>query len=300
TVVVGAAVGEQGARDRIVAQVEEFVAPEVAQQIAQIIDSARRPAASVLAAIVGGVTVVIGAAGLFGQIQGALNTIWDAPKEQGFSIRRLLLKRLPTFLMVALGGALLVALLILSALLAGFGATLQAVAPELAVMASLANLLIPFLAAALMAAAIFRILPDVAIPWRDVWVGAVVTAALFSIGRLIVGWYLGQASPASVYGAAGSLVVLLVWVYYSFQIFLVGAVFTYAYAERRRTRATPTTDPPAALAPHAADAVTVAPAARGRSRALGGVALIVGLVIAGIISLLAERRSTGAGDRSPS
>jgi membrane protein len=176
---------------------------------------------------------VLAASGVFGQLQHALNDIWDVKPRPGRGVRGLLFARVRAFSMLLLIGVLLVASL-------GVGAAVTALAEQVGRLvpggfgtARVADVLTSFAVTALLFALLFKVLPDLAIRWSDVAVGAAVSALLFAVGRLGIAWYLGRASGTSVYGAAGSLVVLLLWIYYSSQLLFFGAEFTQVFASTR-------------------------------------------------------------------
>jgi membrane protein len=193
---------------------------------------------SIVAQVIGWVTFVLGAAGVFASLQDALNTIWHAepPKVPLWNAVR---DRIASIGMLLVIGFLLLVTTAINAAIA-YVSTYVARAlpfPGAGWVFGLVNVLISLVLIALLFALMFKYLPDTAIAWRDVWTGALVTAAAFVIGQTIIGFYLGRAGVASAYGAAGSLLVLLLWIYYSSMILLFGAEFTHVYAERRGSRA---------------------------------------------------------------
>jgi membrane protein len=193
---------------------------------------------SIVAQVIGWVTFVLGAAGVFASLQDALNTIWHAepPKLPLWNAVR---DRIASIGMLLVIGFLLLVTTAINAAIA-YVSTYVAHAlpfPGAGWVFGLVNVLISLVLIALLFALMFKYLPDTAITWRDVWTGALVTAAAFVIGQTIIGFYLGRAGVASAYGAAGSLLVLLLWIYYSSMILLFGAEFTHVYAERRGSRA---------------------------------------------------------------
>jgi membrane protein len=174
----------------------------------------------------------LGASGVFGQLQDALNTIWGVKAKPAQGIWGFLRSRFLSFAMVAGVCFLLLVSLAIEALLKGFSHYIQSVLPGGIVIALSVYLIFDFAVVVLLFALIFKSLPDVKIQWRDVWIGAVMTAILFGIGKWLLGFYLGSGAAASAYGAASSLITLLLWVYYSSQILLFGAEFTQVYAAR--------------------------------------------------------------------
>jgi len=232
--VAGLVFGQEAASGRIVAEMRGLMGPEGARAIQTMIERAAwHPDSSWLAAALGLGTIVLGASGAFGQLQYALNEIWnvEAPPSQGFA--RLLRTRLVSFSMVLVLGFLLLVALVLSAaisaldeLAGGYGEALQPLLSALELVGSFTLITALF-------AALFKFLPDTEVRWSDVWVGAAVTSLLFVAGKTAIGLYLGNSGVASVYGAASSLAVILVWVYYSAQILFLGAEFTQVFARRR-------------------------------------------------------------------
>jgi membrane protein len=180
------------------------------------------------------VTLILTASGAFGEMQSALNVIWKA-KPTGTTFSRLLKARLISLGLVAALGFLLIVSLVVSAALSAFGNELNAILPFGRAILSTINLVVSFVLITVLFAAIYKILPDRPLAWRDVILGAVVTTALFTAGKSLIAMYIGSTVTVSSYGAAGALIALLLWVYYSAQIFLLGAEFTKAYANSRDT-----------------------------------------------------------------
>ncbi len=224
--------GEDAARGQIVGQIQGLLGPEGAEAIESMIANANRTEGGIVATLVGLVTLLFGASGVFGQLQDALNTIWEVAPKPGQGIVNFIRTRFLSFGMVLVIGFLLLVSLVLSALLAGIGTYVEGVAPGLTILWEALNFVISFGIITCLFALIYKVLPDVRIAWGDVWVGAAVTSLLFTIGRTLIGIYLGSAAVGSAYGAAGSLVVVLLWVFYSAQILLFGAEFTQVYAHR--------------------------------------------------------------------
>jgi membrane protein len=230
--VAGLAFGREAATDQIVGQIRGMVGQEGAEVIQTILQNASKTSTGIVATIVGVVTLLIGASGAFGQLQDSLNTIWEVKPKAGRGVKGMLRDRFLSFSLVLVIGFLLLVSLVLSAVLAGVGKYLSDALPMPSFVLQAVNFAISFAVTTLLFALIFKVLPDAYIRWRDVWVGAAVTALLFSIGRFLIGLYLGRSSVGSAYGAAGSLVVLLLWVYYSSQVLFLGAEFTQVYANR--------------------------------------------------------------------
>jgi membrane protein len=233
--VVGLVIGQREAQGQIVAQIAGYVGEESAGFIEGILEQMSQPRNSTLATLIGIITLLLGATGVFGELQASLNQIWDVPPkkvsaQQG--IRALLFNRVLSFGMVLAVGFLLLVSLIISTAVTATSTWLIGDRIGMAIISQGLNFLLGFAVITLMFALIFKFLPDTKIHWRDVWPGAALTAVLFSVGRLLISFYLSQSSTASVYGAAGSLVVLLLWVYYSAQILFFGAEFTQVYSRR--------------------------------------------------------------------
>jgi membrane protein len=218
------------ARERVLAQMQDLAGPDGAQMIETMLESTRPGKGGGFATLLGVVALLFGATGVFVQLQNALNTIWNVVPKPGRGIRGFLATRLLSFGVVLVIGFLLLVSLILSALLSALDTLTSGVTPLTQFLFQVLNLIVSVGIITLLFAMIFRYLPDVEIAWRDVWVGAAITAVLFTLGKWAIGVYLGNISTASTYGAAGSLVVLLLWVYYSAQILFFGAEFTQVYA----------------------------------------------------------------------
>ena len=228
--IAGLALGSEAAQGQIVAQLRGLLGQQGAQLIQGMIESASKPAAGIWATVVGLITLLLGATGVFGELQSALNTIWNVKPKPQNGLILFALSRFWSLTMVLGIGFLLLVSLVLSAALSGIGAWMQGYVGEMAFIAQLINITLSFIVTTVLFALIYKLLPDLKIAWRDVWVGAVITALLFSVGRVLIGLYLGNSAIASSYGAAGSLVVVLIWVYYSAQILFLGAEFTQVYA----------------------------------------------------------------------
>ncbi|MGF1517851.1 MAG: YihY/virulence factor BrkB family protein [Nodosilinea sp.] len=228
--------GEEAARGQIVDQIQGLMGPEGAAAVESMIANANQVQGGLIATIIGVVTLLFGASGVFGQLQDALNTIWEVAPKPGQGVINFIRARFLSFSMVLIIAFLLLVSLVVSAGVAAAGTYVADIAPLLAVLWESVNFLVSFGVITLLFAAIYKVLPDVKIAWGDVWMGAAVTALLFTIGRTLIGLYLGNAAVGSAYGAAGSLVVLLVWVFYSAQILLFGAEFTQVYTRRYGSR----------------------------------------------------------------
>jgi membrane protein len=229
----GLFLGQQAAEGTLFNQIRQLVGEGAASQLQEIIKNASISKQGTIAAIIGIVTLLIGATSVFAEIQDSINTIWDlkAKGKKGWLV--MLKSRLMSFGIVASLGFLLLVSLAATAIVEGLGAGLTKMFPSVAVVAFyVINLLLTLGIASLLFAVIFKVLPDAKVRWRDVWAGAITTALLFMIGKFAISLYISKSNIGSTYGAAGSLVVLLVWVYYSSLILYFGAEFTKAYTEK--------------------------------------------------------------------
>src|SRR5437899_1978855 len=220
------------ARDKITQPSSYFLDPNALQVVQNIAEKASQSGKSTIATIIGVALALFGASGVFGQLQDALNTIWGVKAKPSRGIWGFLRTRFLSFAMVAGICFLLLVSLAIEALLKGFSHYVQSVLPGGIVIALTVYLIFDFAVVVLLFAMIFKFLPDVKIQWRDVWIGAVMTAILFGLGKWLLGFYLGSGAASSAYGAASSLITLLLWVYYSSQILLFGAEFTQVHAAR--------------------------------------------------------------------
>lgn len=241
---------------RIIDQLGGLIGNDGAAMVQEMLVSAQsQDSNSFLATVVGVGLLILGASGLFIQLQDALNTVWNVKVRADQGIWGLVRDRLLSFGMVLVIGFLLMVSLLLSAALAAASGFLGgSFLPGLDIIWQLANAVVSFAVITLLFGLIYKVLPDAKISWSDVWTGAAITALLFTIGKWLIGLYLGNSSAASAYGAAGSFVVLLLWIYYSAQILLFGAEFTQVYANRFGSHIRP--DKHATYAPDAALADT--------------------------------------------
>lgn len=230
--IAGAVFGQDAARGEIVEQINSLVGNQGAQAIETALANADQPQLSSIASIISIVVLLIGASGVFAQLQEALNTVWNVKAKPEKGIWQFIRKRLLSFGMVLAIGFLLLVSLLLSAMLAGVSNLNFNIPSSLTSLWQLLNFGISFGLISLLFALIYKYLPDAKIRWKDVTVGAIITALLFTIGKFLIGLYLGQGSLGSTYGAAGSLIVFLAWVFYSAQILLFGAEFTQVYARK--------------------------------------------------------------------
>lgn len=233
--IAGFFLGEQAASGQIATQIEHTVGKQTAGAIQEIVQNADRPGAGIGATIVGLVTLLLGASGVFGQLQDALNTVWEvAPKPKRGIVATIKDRFISMSMVLAIGFLLLVSLVLSAGV-----AVLTKFVGGVGWLGSIVDLVVSFAAITGLMMMIFKILPDAKIEWRDVRIGAAITSLLFTIGKVLIGLYLGRSSVGSAYGAAGSLVVLLLWVYYSAQILLMGAEFTKVYARKYGSRIVP-------------------------------------------------------------
>jgi len=239
--VAGRVLGEKAVRGDIVGQIAGLVGLNTAELIQTMIVEAGKPKTGLVATVIGVVTLLIGTTGLFAELQDDLNTIWKiAAKPRG--IVATIRDRFIAFLMVLGIAFLLLVSLVASAGVAAVGHVLGSALPASVTVLQLSNFVISLGVGTVLFATIYKVLPDAEIAWRDVWVGAGVTSFLFTIGQLLIGLYVGYSGAASAYGAAGSLVILLLWVFYSAQILFFGAEFTRVYANRFGQHVRPTGD----------------------------------------------------------
>lgn len=222
----------QSVQEKVLAQTSSLVGSVGADAIDQMLENASDPETSGLAAVISIVTLILGASGVFTQLKDAMDTIWEVQPKPGRGIVNAIKNRFFSFTMVLVVGFLLLVSLIISAGLAAVSVTLNSLTGDVEIVAQVVDFVISFIAITFFFALIYKVVPHVKIQWRDVWLGAAVTAVLFNVGKWAIGFYLGRSAPASTYGAAGSLIVLLIWIYYSAQILFLGAEFTQVYANR--------------------------------------------------------------------
>jgi membrane protein len=228
--VVGLVFGDEAARGQIVGQFHDLIGQQGAEAVQTIIQRADKPAVGTLAGLFGLITLLFGASGVFTELRDDLNLIWRANPKNAEGIMGMLRQRLFSFGMVLAIGFLLIVSLVASAALAALGKFFGGLLPLPTIVFEAANFLLSMGVITLLFAMIYKFVPDVKIDWRDVWFGAFATALLFTIGKTLIGLYLGKASVGSAYGAAGSVIIVLVWIYYSAQIFFFGAELTQVYA----------------------------------------------------------------------
>jgi membrane protein len=232
--VAGAIFGRDAVQGEIVGQLDGLIGEEGARAVQGLITAASQPRAGMLASIIGTITMVVAATGVFLELQAALNTIWKVKPRPGVHFKDYLKNRLRSFGLVVSIGFLLTVSLAVSAALAAFRSWLERRMPGLPVVLDVVNVFLSLGVTIALFALLFRLLPDVRLRWRDVAIGACVTGLLFTVGKQLIGLYIGRSSVSSAYGAAGSGVVLLLWVYYSTQIVLFGAELTRVLTHRDR------------------------------------------------------------------
>lgn len=238
--VAGLAFGREAAQGRIVSELGGLVGLAGARAIEALIESSRKPEAGVLATLLGAGTLLLGASGAFVELKGGLNQVWEVEPPAG-GLWGIVRDRLAAFALVLAVGFLLLASLLVSAALSATGTLLARFVSQPAGLLQAGNALVSLAVITVLFALIFKYLPDSEVAWGDVWAGAAMTSVLFTAGKFVIGLYLGHSGVTSAYGAAGSVVVLIVWVYYAAQIFYFGAELTQAYARTHGSRERGTT-----------------------------------------------------------
>ena len=234
--VAGLVFGQEAARGEIFGQLSGMLGDDSAKAVESMLVAVNRPGAGIVATLVGIGALVIGATTVFAELQDAMDRIWRAPTRPQGGLWTLMRARLLSLGMVMGIGFLLMVSLVASAGLSALGKWWGPWFGEQAFLAQILNVVVSFGLVTVMFAMIYKVIPRVKIAWRDVWVGAALTALLFTVGKILIGVYIGRSGVASPFGAAGALVVLLLWVYYSAQIFLLGAEFTWVYSHVHGSR----------------------------------------------------------------
>lgn len=303
--VVGIIVSQQTVQNQILSEVQRSVGPDAAKMVDELIINASKPAEGLLATILGIATLLLGAGGAFGQLQDALNTIWDVdPSSTGKRNSGVVLQIQNKFLsfgMVLVVGFLLLVSLVINAVIAALSTYVGTLLPGVEFLVSLLNLVISLIVITAMFALLYKFLPKIKLEWRDVIIGAALTSVLFTIGRFLLGWYLGRSGTTSAYGAAGSFVLILLWIYYSAQIVLFGAEFTQVFARRHGSlqgsktvpvsRNTPA--PTAGTVPAPAQAIALPPPSAAKPTAggtLSGIVFTIGVFLAAMLASVFNRR----------
>jgi membrane protein len=228
--IAGLAFGHDAAQGKIFEQLKSVLGPTTASGVQEMVKNAAKPKSGTIATILGVVTLLLGASGVFGQLKDALNTIWDVTPKEGGSILKLIKDRFLSFGMVFGIGFLLLVSLVIDTVIGAMGKYAGSHLPGGEALWHVVELAFSFAVVTVLMAMIFRFLPDLKIEWRDVWLGAALTSVLFVLGKFALGLYLARSAVGSSFGAAGSLVLVLLWIYYSSQILLFGAEFTQVYA----------------------------------------------------------------------
>jgi len=250
--VAGLVFGEDAVRGEVFAQLQGLLGTDASKAIEALLASVSKPEEGIVASLIGLILLLVGATSVFGELQDALDRIWRAPaRDRSGGLWGLVRARLLSFGMILGIAFLLMVSLVFSAAVAAMGKWSAGVFGSWEVLAQVVNLIVGFLLTTVVFAMIYKIMPRVSVKWHDVWLGAAVTALLFTAGRFLIGLYIGKSGIASGFGAAGSLIVVFVWVYYSAQIFLIGAEFTWIYAKTfgsmRDLHAAPEIKAPAAI-----------------------------------------------------
>ncbi|BEV07855.1 YihY/virulence factor BrkB family protein [Methylophilus sp. DW102] len=228
--IAGLIFGQEAARGEIIGQLNSLMGQRGAVAIQTLLESVSRPSEGIAATAIGVVLLLVGATSVFGELQDSLDRIWKAPMREGSGLWYLLRVRLLSFGMILGIGFLLMVSLVFSAGLAAISKWWSPVFSGWILIAGILNTVFSFALTTGMFAMIYKTMPRAQIQWDEVWIGAIITAVLFTIGKWLIGIYIGNSAFSSAYGAAGSILVLLIWVYYSAQIFLMGAELTRAYS----------------------------------------------------------------------
>ncbi len=292
--IAGLVFGREAAQGEIFGQLRGVLGPQAAAAVQEMVKGAAKPKSGTMATIIGIVTLLFGAAGVFGQLKDALNTIWNVEPKKTGGFMKILKDRFLSFAMVLGTGFLLLVSLVLDSAIAAAGHFLGNRLPGGEALWQGIQLAVSLAVVTVLFALIFRFLPDVHPAWRDVWFGAIFTAVLFVVGKFALGLYLGKSAVGSSFGAAGSLVVLLLWVYYSAQILFFGAEFTQVYARTHGSMAktAETSAAPARPAPTPVVVIPRAPAGGAVKLAAGGAAgLFLGTLLGGFGAVLMVLKS---------
>jgi membrane protein len=240
--------GHDAVQGQLFQQVAALVGPEGAKAVESVVQGAQAPRQGLVATLISVGILLVGSTSVFSELQSALDRIWKVPAaEKPSGIWNMVRTRLLSLGLVLALAFLLIVSLIVSAVLSALGSWASGLLPEWEILLQISNILVGLVFTTILFAMIYRFMPNASVAWRDVWTGAAVTAVLFEIGKILIGLYIGKASIASSYTAAGSLVVVLIWVYYAAQVFLLGAEFTWVYANQHgsmhRLNSHPTADP---------------------------------------------------------
>jgi len=228
--IAGAVFGDEAVRGMLYHEISQDLGRSGAEVLEDMVAHARDPQQSLIMSLVGLVVLLFGAAGLFGQLQAALNAIWNVPPREGLGVGFFVKSHFLSFTMVLGTGFLLLVSMVISIVLNAIGTRVGQIADIPSPVWAAVGGVISFVLITFLFAAIFKLLPDAVIRWRDVWTGAIFTSGLFAVGKSVIGWYLGREAMTSSYGSAGALIVVLMWLYYSSAILLFGAEFTQVQA----------------------------------------------------------------------
>jgi membrane protein len=241
--VAGFILGEQAAQGRLMETLQSVVGEKTAAMLEEMLAALRRNRAGVVATALGALTIIVGAFSISGQLRNSLNEIWDVRQKPDLSWGAIIKSRLRTFLMVLVAGLVFITSLVASAVASRIGGSLIQYLPgDSAVLWQVVEFAASFVILTCVFAILFKYLPSVEMNWSDIWVGAAVTGFFFAVGKFLIGLYIGRSGVTSAYGAAGSLAVLLLWIYYSALIFFLGAEFTQVYARQFGHGVTPSDD----------------------------------------------------------
>jgi len=232
--VAGFVFGREAAEGALFGEIAKLVGPESAGAVQAMLRSASSARSGIIATLIGIGTLIATATAVFSELQAALNLIWKVPATGNLGVAHFLKSRLLGLCVILVIGFLLLVSLVISTALTALSGYIDRSLPNFSIILYLVHYALSFSFTTVLFAAIFKILPDHAVEWRDVWLGAALTALLFSLGKHLISLYIGSSNMASTYGAAGALIIVFVWVYYSGQIFLFGAEFAKAYGDQRR------------------------------------------------------------------
>ncbi|HSP35851.1 MAG TPA: YihY/virulence factor BrkB family protein [Thermoanaerobaculia bacterium] len=277
--IAGLAFGKQAAQGQIQQQLSNVMGASTAHAINEMVVNASKPKSGIVATIIGVVTLILGAAGVFAQLQGALDTIWNVERPKSAGYRRMIKDRFLSMGMVFGIGFMLLVTLVVDAAISAMGHYLI---PGGAALLQVAQLVVSFGVVTLLFALIFKYLPHTKVEWRDVWFGAMFTSILFVLGKFGLALYIGKGSVGSAYGAAGSLIIILVWVYWSAQILFFGAEFTQVYARKQGSKAHSGAPAPSPAPLQPAYARPTTGGGKGKLAAGGIAGLIVGMFAGGL------------------
>jgi membrane protein len=230
--IAGVFFGEDAVRGEIIGQIQGLIGKEGASTIQSMLQNTQKPnSGGTIATVFSVITLLFGASGVFGQIQEALNIIWEVKPKPGRNIIKFIQSRFLSSAMVLVIGFLLLVSSVLSTVLVTITGFINRLVPGVKFLGPSFDFILSLIVVTLLFASIYKVLPDVKVPWRNLWVGSAATALLFNIGKFLIGFYLGNSNMGSTYGAAGSIIIVLVWVFYSAQILLLGAEFTQVYSK---------------------------------------------------------------------